>query len=102
MLSAGGSNGELKNVFVNLYTRTGDQGSNAIPPTSVQKIYFMLTCLARAVLDTSLRIYCRGKTEPILVGGIARLKPAQQRLMMSYRLTIQEVSDDEVVTSYTR
>src|SRR6476619_3315010 len=42
-----------------------------------------------------------GKGALIPVGGIAQLKPAL-RLMMAYRLMIQEVTGAEVVTSYTR
>ena len=59
-------------------------------PTSVQKSYFMLSRSARAVLDTALQKYRPGRSEPILVGGIAQLKPAL-RLMMSYRLVIREI-----------
>jgi hypothetical protein len=50
-------------------------------PTSVQKSYFMLSRSARAVLDTALQKYRPGRSEPILVGGIAQLKLAL-RLMM--------------------
>jgi hypothetical protein len=70
-------------------------------PTSVQKSYFMLSRSARAVLDTALQKYRPGRSEPILVGGIAQLKPAL-RLMAAYRLVIQEVEGAEVLTSYTR
>jgi plasmid replication initiation protein len=70
-------------------------------PTSVQKSYFMLSRAARAVLDTALQKYRPGRSEAILVGGIAQLKPAL-RLMMSYRLVIREVEGAEVLTSYTR
>ena len=61
----------------------------------------MLSRSARAVLDTALQKYRPGRSEPILVGGIAQLKPAL-RLMMSYRLVIREVESAEVLTSYTR
>jgi DNA ligase D-like protein (predicted ligase) len=70
-------------------------------PTSVQKSYFMLSRLARAVLDTALRKYRPGRSDLISVGGIAQLKPAL-RLMTAYRLMIQEVTGAEVLTSYTR
>src|ERR1700693_5700865 len=70
-------------------------------PTSVQKSYFMLSRTARVVLDTALQKYRPGRSEPILVGGIAQLKPAL-RLMMSYRLVIREIEGAEVLTSYTR
>ena len=70
-------------------------------PTSVQKSYFMLSRSARAVLDTALRKYRPGRSDLIPVGGIAQLKPALQ-LMTAYRLMIQEVTDAEVMTSYTR
>ena len=68
-------------------------------PTSVQKSYFMLSRSARAVLDTALQKYRPGRTDLILVGGIAQLKPAL-RLMTYYRLAIQEVTGAEVLTSY--
>jgi hypothetical protein len=61
----------------------------------------MLSRSARAVLDTALQKYRPGRSEPILVGGIAQLKPAL-RLMAAYRLVIQEVEGAEVLTSYTR
>ena len=70
-------------------------------PTSVQKSYFMLSRSARAVLDTALQKYRPGQSEPILVGGIAQLKPAL-RLMTYYRLAIREVEAAEVLTSYTK
>ena len=69
--------------------------------TGVQKSYFMLSRSARAVLDTALRKYRPGLSEPILVGGLAQLKPAL-RLMTSYRLMIRDVVGNEVLTSYTR
>ena len=52
-------------------------------PTSVQKSYFMLSRSSRAVLDTAIQKYRPGRSELILVGGIAQLKPAL-RLMMDY------------------
>ena len=61
----------------------------------------MLSRAARTVLDTALQKYRPGRSEPILVGGIAQLKPALH-LMMSYRLVIREVDGAEVFTSYTR
>ena len=61
----------------------------------------MLSRLARAVLDTALRKYRPGRSDLIPVGEISQLKPALQ-LMTTYRLTLQEVTDAEVVTSYTR
>jgi Initiator Replication protein len=70
-------------------------------PTSIQKSYFMLSLSARAVLDTALRKYRPGQSELIPVGGIAQLKPAL-RLMLAYRVVIQEVTDAEVFTKYTR
>jgi hypothetical protein len=70
-------------------------------PTSVQKSYFMLSRSARAVLDTALQKYRRGKGDLIPVGGIAQLKPAL-RLMTAYRVVIQEVTGAEVLTSYTK
>src|ERR1700693_5438854 len=63
--------------------------------TGVQKSYFMLSRSARAVLDTALRKYRPGLSEPILVGGLAQLKPAL-RLMTSYRLMIRDVVGNEV------
>jgi len=70
-------------------------------PTSVQKSYFMLSRSARGVLDTALQKYRPGQSELIPVGGVAQLKPAL-RLMMSYRLILQNVAGAEVFTSYTR
>jgi plasmid replication initiation protein len=70
-------------------------------PTSIQKSYFMLTRSARAVLDIALQKYRTERTEPLLVGGIAQLKPAL-RLMMDYPLVIEEGTGAGVVTSYTR
>jgi plasmid replication initiation protein len=69
--------------------------------TSVQKSYFMLSRSERAVLDIALQKYRPRRTEPILVGGIAQLKPAL-RLMTDYRLVIQDINDAEVLTSYTK
>jgi hypothetical protein len=60
----------------------------------------MLSGAARTVLDNALRKYRPGRSDLIPVGGIAQLKPALQ-LMTTYRLMIQEVTDAEVVTSYT-
>jgi hypothetical protein len=70
-------------------------------PTSIQKSYFMLSRSARNVLDTALRKYRAGRTDLIPIGGIAQLKPAL-RLMMDYRLVVQEINGAEVLTSYTR
>ena len=61
----------------------------------------MLSRSGRAVLDTALQKYRPGRTDLILVGGIAQLKPAL-RLMTYYRLMIREVTGPEVLTSYTR
>jgi hypothetical protein len=70
-------------------------------PTSVQRSYFMLTDAERGVLNTALARYRPGKCEPILVGDAKALKPAL-RLMTWYRLVIEEITDSEVITSYTR
>ena len=51
----------------------------------------MLSRSPRAVLDTALRKYRPGRTDLILVGGIAQLKPALE-LMTSYRLVIGDVT----------
>jgi plasmid replication initiation protein len=61
----------------------------------------MLSGSTRAVLDTALRKYRPGRTDLILVGGIAQLKPALE-LMTSYRLVIGDVTGKEVLTNYTR
>jgi hypothetical protein len=50
----------------------------------------MLSRSARAVLDSALQKYRPGQSKPILISGIAQLKPAL-RLMMSYRLVLQDV-----------
>jgi hypothetical protein len=70
-------------------------------PTGVQKSYFMLSRTERDVLNIALQKYRPGQSEPILVGGISLLKPAL-RLMSSYRLVIEEVTDADVTTGYTR
>jgi hypothetical protein len=70
-------------------------------PTAVQKSYFMLSNVERAILDTALEKYRAGQSEPILVGDKKMLKPAL-RLMTRYRLKIEEVLDGRAVTSYTR
>jgi hypothetical protein len=70
-------------------------------PTFVQKSYFMLTDAERNVLNIGLRKYRAGQSEPILIGGEKLLKPAL-RLMSDYRLRIDEIKGDLVVTSYTR
>jgi hypothetical protein len=61
----------------------------------------MLSRPTRAVLDNALQKYRPGRSDPFLVGGISLLKPAL-RLMMSYRLMIQDVAGSKVLTSYTR
>jgi hypothetical protein len=55
----------------------------------------------RDVLNTALEKYRRGQSDPILVGGSNRLKPAL-RLMNVYRLRIDEIKGNKVITSYTR
>ena len=70
-------------------------------PTSVQKVYFMLSRAERAVLDTALEKYRPGQAKPILVGGRSQLKPAL-RLMTAFRLVIRDVTEGAVTTSYTR
>src|SRR5206468_894355 len=70
-------------------------------PTSIQKSYFMLSDAERGVLNAALEQYRPGQSEPILVGGNNRLKPAL-RLMSDYRLVIEEIKDAEVITSYIR
>jgi plasmid replication initiation protein len=61
----------------------------------------MLSRSARNILDTALRKYRVGRTDLIPIGGIAQLKPAL-RLMMDYRLVVQDINGAEVFTSYTR
>jgi hypothetical protein len=70
-------------------------------PTSVQKSYFMLSDAERDVLNRALEKYRPGKSEPILVGGEDLLKPAL-RLISLYRLRIDEIKEDKMMTSYTR
>src|ERR1700680_4687558 len=71
------------------------------PPTFVQKSYFMLGTKERDVLNLAPSKYRPGRSEPILIGGATALKPALQ-LMNVYRLRIDEIRGDTVVTSYTR
>jgi hypothetical protein len=61
----------------------------------------MLSDAERGVLNAALEKYRPGQSEPILVGGNNRLKPAL-RLMSDYRLVIEEIKDAKVITSYTR
>src|SRR5262249_27699752 len=70
-------------------------------PTSVQKSYFMLSDVERAILNAALEQYRPGQSEPILVGDKKMLKPAL-RLMTWYRLKIEEVIDGWAVTRYPR
>jgi plasmid replication initiation protein len=70
-------------------------------PTSVQKSYFLLGAKERDVLNQALSKYRPGQTEAILIGDEKLLKPAL-KLMGFYRLRIDEIKEDAVVTSYTR
>jgi hypothetical protein len=70
-------------------------------PTAVQKSYFMLADAERNVLNIGLQKYRAGQSEPILIGGEKMLKPAL-RLISDYRLRIDEIKGNSVVTSYTR
>jgi len=81
--------------------RVTDEGLGAVLPTGVQKSYFTLSDAERAILDTALEKNKTGQSEPILVGDEKLLKPAL-RLMIYYRLKIDQVIDGRAVTSYTR
>jgi hypothetical protein len=61
----------------------------------------MLTEKERDVLNLALSKYRPGRSEPILIGDEKLLKPAL-KLMSFYRLRIDEIKEDAVVTSYTR
>ena len=61
----------------------------------------MLSDAERDILNTALGKYRPGQSEPIFVGGENLLKPAL-RLMTNYRLVIEEINDDQSITSYTR
>jgi hypothetical protein len=61
----------------------------------------MLSDGERNVLNLGLQKYRAGQSEPILVGGEKLLKPAL-RLMIDYRLRIDEIKGDVVVISFTR
>ena len=78
-----------------------DKGLKQFLPTAVQKSYFMLSDAERAVLNAALEQYRPGQAAPILVGGMKVFKRAL-RLMVYYRLKIEEIIDGQVVTSYTR
>jgi hypothetical protein len=69
-------------------------------PTSVQKSYFMLGDKERDVLNRALEKYRPGRSEPIFIGAADALKPALP-LMNVFRLRIDEIIEDVVVTSYT-
>jgi plasmid replication initiation protein len=70
-------------------------------PTSVQKSYFMLGDKERDVLNRALEKHRPGRSEPIFIGDEKLLKPALQ-LMNVFRLRIDEIKEDAVLTSYTR
>jgi hypothetical protein len=70
-------------------------------PTFVQKSYFMLGGPERNLLNLALSKYRPGRSELIMIGDGKLLKPALQ-LMNVYRLRIDAIKEDEVVTSYTR
>jgi hypothetical protein len=61
----------------------------------------MLGDKQRNVLNCVLSKYRPGRPEPILIGEEKLRKPALQ-LMNAFRLRIDEIKEDEVVTSYTR
>jgi plasmid replication initiation protein len=61
----------------------------------------MLGDKERSVLNIGLQKHRPGQSEPILIGGEKLLKPALQ-LMNVYRLRLDEIKEDAVVTSYTR
>jgi hypothetical protein len=56
---------------------------------------------ARTILNRVLEKYRPGRSEPILIGSEKLLKPAL-KLMIFYRLRIDEIREDAVVTSYIR
>jgi hypothetical protein len=68
-------------------------------PVRVQKSYFMLSSAERDLLNTALEKLWPGLHEPLLVGGLNRLKTAL-KLMGVYRLVIEEVQDARAMTSY--
>jgi hypothetical protein len=70
-------------------------------PTSVKKSYFLLGAKERDVLNQALSKYRPGQSQLILTGGEKLLKPAL-KLMSFYRLRIDEIKEDVVVTCYTR
>ena len=70
-------------------------------PARVQKSYFMLSSAKRDLLNTALEKFRPGRHEPVLVGGLNRLKTAL-KLMGVYPLVIEEVQDSRAITSYTR
>jgi plasmid replication initiation protein len=61
----------------------------------------MLGGSERTLLNLALSKYRPGRSEPIFIGDEKLLKPAL-RLMNVYRLRIDAIKEDEVVTSYTR
>jgi plasmid replication initiation protein len=70
-------------------------------PTSVQKSYFLSALRSEMSSIQALSKYRPGQPEPLLIGGEKLLKPAL-KLMSFYRLRIDEIKQDAVVTSYTR
>jgi hypothetical protein len=70
-------------------------------PARVQKSYFMLSTAERSGLNAALEQWRPGSHEPVLIGGLNRLKMALG-LIGAYRLVIEEVEDARAITSYTR
>jgi hypothetical protein len=54
------------------------------------------------VLNQALEKYCPGRSEPILIGDEKLLLKPALKLMSFYRLRIDEIKADAVVTSYAR
>jgi Initiator Replication protein len=61
----------------------------------------MLSAAEREMLNRALEKYRPDQREPILLGAAKLLKPAL-RLMNIFRLRIDKIKRDAVVTSYTR
>jgi plasmid replication initiation protein len=68
-------------------------------PIGVQKSYFLLPKAEREILDTALKQYQPGQSDPVLVGGSGLLKTAL-RLMSDHRIKIEGI--DNAQTVYTR
>ncbi|MBV8967874.1 MAG: hypothetical protein JO331_02300 [Verrucomicrobia bacterium] len=81
-------------------SRGKGEGRSGSVPTSVQKSYFILTDQEREVLNTALRSYRPGQTEPILAGKKKDLEAALN-LLTHYRIAMEDIVGGQIIRRYT-